>query len=507
MGGGAGEAAPSAGPAAGGQRRRPGGLETVVIATFGLFGLRTGFQPIHDNSAFLHLRTGINMVTSGHIPHSDPYSFTAFHQPWVIESWFAELLYGVAYRIGGLHLVVIEQGLIMAAVAVTIASLARAGSTIRTMAAAGIAMFAGWTLWAQRPLMFGLLGLALVMLVVERRRSPWWLLPIGWVWVNTHGSFPFGLLWLGAVYVGQAIDERRRPRELDRYIAAFAGSMVLAVVNPFGIKLLTFSLVVRSKQQVFARVVEWRSPNFQLSGELVCLVFFALALAILAHKGMPWRDGIAVVGFLALGLYSERNLAPAAVVLAPALGRALRRGPAAPEASEPAPEPTSALGTGPSLPSGRDPTRVFVAVIAVASLLFVAGVYRSSGLKLTTYPTGAEHYLATHGLLDGRHIATQDFVGDYRELIEGSHPTSRVFIDDRFDMYPVAVSNDYATLLGAGPASITVLDKWDIQVVMWARSAGLPGELGALGGWRIVYTDKGWVVLVRDPSVRPHPPH
>jgi hypothetical protein len=81
-----------------------------------------------------------------------------------------------------------------------------------------------------------------------------------------------------------------------------------------------------------------------------------------------------------------------------------------------------------------------------------------------------------------------------------------VFIDDRADMYPVAVENDYATLQGGRVNAVAVLDRWNIQVVMWQKGGGLPDELQAIGGWRTVYTDRGWLVLVRDPTVPPHIP-
>jgi hypothetical protein len=307
------------------------------------------------------------------------------------------------------------------------------------------------------------------------------------------------LLWLGAVYVGSFLDQKRRPAELDRYVVGFVASLVIAVANPLGPRLLTFPLVVQSKQKVFANIVEWKSPNFQSAGELFALVFFCLALVILVKHGAPWRDVLAVVGFLALGLISLRNLGPAAVVLAPALGRALR----------PADRSllTNPAGARPdTVSSGGRPSRVLPAVLLVAAAIFVIGSYRGSGLKFSSYPVQAERYLASHGLLDGRHIATQDYVGDYRELVEGSSSPSKVFIDDRYDMYPNAVSNDYDILVSGRPQAVAVLNRWDVDVVMWSRSAALPDVLRLAGGWRTVYSDTSWQVLVRDPRVRPEAP-
>src|SRR4051794_32754697 len=146
------------------------------------------------------------MVRSGAIPRVDPYSFTAHGHRWVVQSWLAEWTYGIAERVGGLRLVVLEQGVLMGVLALLVARLMRAGSVWRTTAGALIVLGAGVALWSPRPLLFGLVCFALMISVVEERWKPWLLIPIGWLWVNTHGSFALGAVWLGAVAVGEWID-------------------------------------------------------------------------------------------------------------------------------------------------------------------------------------------------------------------------------------------------------------------------------------------------------------
>ena len=52
-------------------------------------------------------------------------------------------------------------------------------------------------MWAPRPLMVGLVLLGLTLLVAEGRIPAPVLLPVFWLWVNSHGSFPLGLVALG----------------------------------------------------------------------------------------------------------------------------------------------------------------------------------------------------------------------------------------------------------------------------------------------------------------------
>src|SRR5438067_7842484 len=145
-------------------------LEPLFVATLGLFGFRLGARSIGDNSMFVHLRTGIDMARTGAIPRRDPYSFSARGHRWVVQSWLPEWTYGWVYRLGDLRLVVVEQAVLTALLAVLISLLARAGSPLRTAMASGIAVGAGAAYWSPRPLMFGLLAMAVTILIVERRR-------------------------------------------------------------------------------------------------------------------------------------------------------------------------------------------------------------------------------------------------------------------------------------------------------------------------------------------------
>jgi hypothetical protein len=156
----------------------PHGL-VLVAATIG--AARLGLRPISDNSTLVHLRTGIELVHHWTVPHRDPYSFTAFGHSWVVQSWLASLAYGLANALGH-HALMFVQAAVMAATGAVIALIARSATAWRSGIAAILAICASAPGWSPRPLMFGLLCLALTVLVVERRANPWWLVPVAWVW-------------------------------------------------------------------------------------------------------------------------------------------------------------------------------------------------------------------------------------------------------------------------------------------------------------------------------------
>ncbi len=464
------------------RERRAPGLEALFIGALALFGFRLGARPIGDNSMFVHLRTGIDMARTGAIPRRDSYSFTAHGHAWVVQSWLPEWTYGWAHELGGYRLVVVEQAVLMAVLAVLLGLLARAGTPLRTALAAGVAVAAGAAYWVPRPLMFGLVAMALTVLVVERRWSRWLLVPIMWVWVSSHGSFILGVGWLGLRGLGEVVDRRGWPEDSVRYAVGMVAGLVVAIANPLGFKLLTFPLTVGDKQKVFKTIVEWHSPNFQTGSGYFTLVFVVIALLVLLRRGAPWIDSLPVVGFIALGLVAQRNLPLAATVMAPALGRAMA---VRDDAGAPA--------------ARRDPSPVnlaFAGVLALAFGLFTAGVYRQAPLSLENYPIAAVNFIERTGWRTPAHrMAEQDVVGCYLDLRYGKQ--ARVFVDDRYDMFPLSVSDDYAALLKGQPDSLQILDRRKVDVVLWAKSLPLVTTLRATGTWQQAYTKGDWVVLRR----------
>jgi hypothetical protein len=468
-------------------RLRPPSVESLVVATLALAGFTLGARPIGDNSMFVHVRTGMDIAAGRGIPRVDPYSFTAPGARWVVQSWLPEAFYGWGERLGGGGLLVVEQAVLMGVLAWLIARLARTGSAVHTVAAGTLAVGAGAAYWSPRPLIVGLICFALTVSIVERRANPWWLIPVVWVWVNSHGSFPLGLAWLGLAGAGAWIDGRRWPAERARYAGAFVVGLAVAVLNPLGPRLLAFALTVGEKKEVFEFVREWRSPDFQAGTGLVTLVFLLPALVVLLRARPPWRVVLPVVAFLALGLFAVRNLATLAIVLAPALAAAFRPGQVGEQerSAMVAPEQSTPL--------------VNVAVAGVLVLAFVLfGVAGAAGraVDLSSYPVASVRWLERQGLRGARHrLAAQDVVGCYLVLRDGRH--ARVFVDDRFDMYPLAVTRDYLALLHGESRALAVLDGRGIDVVLWQRDLPLATILAGTAKWREVHRQGDWVTFVR----------
>ena len=196
---------------------------------------------------------------------------------------------------------------------------------------------------------------------------------------------------------------------------------------------------------------------------------------------------------------AQRNLAPAGIVLAPALGLALTRRESAGEeaAGDPAPAPEGEAEAEPVAPTAgpgrRD--RLVAVLVGVVAVVLVGNALSSGALALESYPVEVVQTGERIGAFGpDRVVATQDTVGCYLILRRGRG--ARVFIDDRYDMYPQKVSLDYVSLLRAGPGAVEVLDQRDVDAVLWDRSLPLVPALQQRG-WREAAGDMRWVLLER----------
>ena len=439
----------------------------VAVAAFG--GL-IGAKPLSDNSFLTHLTTG-RLMLQGYFPSTDPYSFTAHGHPWVIQSWFASLLYGVADKLAGglgIRMLVVSVSIVLA---LTCWRLTRRAKTVVPRLLSVIpALLVGTSMWGSRPLLFGLLCFALLVLVLEEERDPRWLVPLMWVWVNTHGSFPLGIVLIVVVAFGAKLDGHDISHAISTLKWAVLG-LAVSALNPIGPRLLWFPFELLTKQDVLSHMAEWQAPGFQSNWQRVFLVS-VVVVAMLAPRLTParrYRVLIPGIVFAASGLYSMRNIPSATVVISLLLACEIR-------------------GLGSILGSVRKPFYRMVGIGEVA-LFAVLVVVRLGGpsFKLADFPVNQIDWLQSHGrLTPTNRIAAQDVVGNYLTFRTDGHQP--VFVDDRVDMFPKSVVSDELTLIHGTAGWEKVLDRWDIDSIVWAQGGPLTSLLAASPTkWKLAY--------------------
>ena len=147
-------------------------------------------------------------------------------------------------------------------------------------------------------------------------------------------------------------------------------------------------------------------------------------------------------------------------------------------------------------PDGARRTIVVGALALIVFLGLVIGVRASQqrDFAFATYPVKAMKYVDANGLL-GTRLLTSDSDAGY-VILEYS-PKQRVFIDDRYDMYPTKLIYDYFTIADGKPGWSKLLDRYKVESIVWEPGSTLAAELDASPNWERVHRDKTRAVWVR----------
>jgi hypothetical protein len=194
---------------------------------------------------------------------------------------------------------------------------------------------------------------------------------------------------------------------------------------------------------------------------------FLVALSRGRHR-VTRRDLVVAVPMLLLALWAVRNVAVAPLIGLPVVARAFARDEE---------KPSDVSGT------------LVAAAISVLVLAALAMGYQATTEKTfdnSSFPVKALEYVQRHEGF-GTRLLTNDAAAGY--VILHYSPEQKVFIDDRYDMYPTSVIYDYFELSSAKPGWDAVLDRYDIETIVWKRDTPLASLLDESSGWRRVYRD------------------
>jgi len=310
---------------------RIGPASIAAFAVLGATAARTLREPLADPDVWWHLRTGQLIVATHHIPHTDPFSFTAFGKPWLVQEWGSQVVFHGIASTFGLRAIVVWRALMLVLFYVLVARLIvkEAGHRVGAWALVAIVAFAGASSWTERPNLFSFVLFAVTLNLLRRRdRTVWWFVPIAAVWANLHGMvlIGLGLVMVVAATEGLKIALRWEGAEpaWARRIGLVAGTGFLAsFANPYGPGLHLYALkLVRSSIPLIS---EWGSPDFHtVDGALFLLL---LLLAVVGLSLSPRRpdptDVIVTLAFVTLAAMAARNLTLSSVVLGVTVARYL----------------------------------------------------------------------------------------------------------------------------------------------------------------------------------------
>lgn len=227
-------------------------------------------EPVNDGDLFWQMAYGRWMVEHGTlVPEHGAFSWSPTSEEVIYCAWLSEIGLYLLHRVGGLTALFALKYLVWLAVLGLAGWTAwRTGSWRSPEAWAAtllfaLASYAGANL---KPELFSFLLFNLVVwsyFRYRRSRTPWPLYAFPLlllVWVNTHGAFVFGILFLLAALAGEAWE--RRPISP---LALTVGASLLAVLaTPYGaaypLQLLRDRLLSGANRLAMETVHAWDSP-------------------------------------------------------------------------------------------------------------------------------------------------------------------------------------------------------------------------------------------------------
>ena len=255
-------------------------------------------------------------------------------------------------------------------------------------------------------------------------------------------------------------------------------------VNPYGPSLVLFPLALMGRSEVLSDVAEWQSVDFHSAHRRA-----------LRRVGRPHARRVRPVAAAAgraarqrscsclLGWWAVRNVAIAVAVTLPD-PRPVRSG-----ATEPTP--------GRAMPRRRRRSSCVVLPRRRAARRPRRSRCPTSTLKRVSRSRRCRRSTGTT-CLGGRLLTTDAWAG---YVIYRYWPEQHVFFDDRYDMYPVKMTDAYNKILSLKPGWEKVLDHYRINVVVWPKDGAFVQALAHLPGWEMVRSDKVSKTFVREQRI------
>jgi hypothetical protein len=441
-----------------------------------LLGILRAEAAIDDTDSLWSARFGLDFLSSGHLPRTDPYSWTAADRSWIPNSWGWNVLLGLGYRLDGMSgiwivgtIVAVALGLLVAHVSARIGAapfptaivfavlgmLALVASpraqTVSNLIVLGLPLLLP-------PILFGSSRQALHACAVAAGLQA--------LWMNLHTAAILGPAVLGVAGAGLLVANAHRGAELRREVARLVGVVVLTAIcclaTPYGAAPLLHLEEVRRAS--VGLISEWDHPGFGNGAQIIGLAMIAVAVAAMwpAYRGRRFAT-VGLLALFALATASAIRFAPMTAVFA-------------------MPELAVVMS--------RRRVRPFFVAAACATLATFAAMNLGSFARFSTNVASPSLVAA---LPHGCTLVNDYALGGVVILLRTD---VRVSVDGRNDMYGRARILSAVGMLKDAPGTIARMDAAGVTCVLTTSGDKLVQQLSRSPKWHVVGQDGVRTLLV-----------
>lgn len=485
-----------------------------------------------DGDTGLHIRTGDFILDNGHLPVTEPFSFTMADKVWFAWEWLAALVFAGVHRAGGLAGIALLGGVVIAG---TAAALFRYMIWMRVnvllAVAAMLAVCSASTIhWLARPHMFSWgLFLATWWLLEADWKKPtrwvWALVPLEIFWTNLHGAWPAMLICIAVYAAAAGIDHLKThfvagtllrsywpwPPKMQRYIMLGLACAAVTLCNPYGYHLHEHIGSYLQSDFILKYVQEFQSPNFRGESMLVYEVglLISMILVIQLIRRGEWRFALLAGGWAHASLMSVRHVPLFMLVAGPLIARevSLWIGEAA-AAGNPWAQGLQELADdygGNNSDSESGPAVGWLTFAAAAGIAWSLSANATTEQWKAEFPEVRFPAVACSELEDrfrDKVLLAPDQWGDYLIYRYYGDDPVKVYIDGRSDFYAAEIGTDYVALLQAGWRWEQVMEANGFEAALLPVDWALTSVLKMDPRWDVVYDDGFAVYFERQEMAR-----
>jgi hypothetical protein len=441
----------------------------LAVSLGGIAALVAATQPLADTDMWWHLATGRETLAHGFV-RTDVFSWSVRGTPISTDQWLGQVFMWLSYQLGSWQgIAMLRVGLVMALI--TLVGLGAARAATRPLAivlGTAPALLLTKSVWVDRPLLFGFVLFAAVLLLLRMARQPgrtWTFvaLPIViGVWTNIHGSFALGAVLVVLACAEGALSDVSRRRA---YIACAVASVLVTLVNPAGLGAWTAPgshLLSPPRDIQEWNVIDVRAPSGVL---YVATLAIVIACVVLGPR-RPMRELVILVPVAILSLTAVRQAPLLAIAAAPLIAQRAEL-------------LLDQIGLNRSDRPQRLAPQAFVAAVVPLLALVAALAISPPAPDESAYPVEARASIP----LGDKTLARYEWGG---WLIWSGIP---VFVDGRLTPYAGAVLDDYRRIIAAAPGWQEATLRRDVRTLLV-----VPTDPVAIRA-----TELGWTVRFRSP--------
>lgn len=445
--------------------------------------------PVQPQDYWWYLRIGKDTLATSSLIRVDTLTYTRLGQPLIYQSWLSAILLWLEFLIGGLTLTVLIHGLVMGLTYTVIWILMRlAGGGTRLVSLITVLLvLASCNNWGIRPQAFTYPLFVISLLILWRWQQGhdnglFALPPIGLLWVNLHGSFV--LLF---VLMGCSLVFGKGNRKLLGSILGI--SLLLTLFNPYGLGIWKFVWSMISNSSVLLFSSEWDPPvnqGWQMNLYFLWRLSFA-PMAGFSKRRLTLLEWAWFLGFAWLASIGIRYVIWFLFILALCTVMLL--------------VDWNQFVLDRIRPTSPYPINVLVGgVLVVSTFALLPGIRQEWWVKApssygASTPVAATQWLAVHPDLPGELWSNFGF----SSYLEYALPSRRVWIDTRFEIYPLEQWEGYFEVAEAWPEWQARLDQYHVNILMLSEG-GEPKLIDYVrqsGNWCNQYEDSTAVIFTR----------